>query len=65
MTAIRVRNPALMDRLRIQALLRGIADQRGEAEMLRILTQALTTEFRRFDHQKAINTACSEPQENS
>jgi len=65
MTAIRVRNPALFDRLRIQAMLRGIADQRGEAEMLRILEQALATEFRRLDHERAINTSCSEPQENS
>ena len=65
MIDIRVRNPALFDRLRIQAMLRGIADQRGEAVMLQILEQALATEFRRLDHQRAINTSCSEPQENS
>ena len=65
MTAIRVRNPALFDRLRIQAMLRGIADQRGEAEMLRILEQALTTEFQRLDHTGVNRISCSEPQENS
>lgn len=47
MTDIRVKNPALFDRLRIQALLRNITEQRGEAEMLRLLEQALTTEFSR------------------
>lgn len=47
-----VKNPALFDRLRIQALLRGIADARGEQEMVKILEQALTTEFRRQDLQK-------------
>jgi hypothetical protein len=47
MSTITVRNPALFDRLRIQALLRSISDQRGEPEMLRLLQQALTTEFAR------------------
>lgn len=65
MSEIRVRNPALMDRLRIQALLRGIADARGEDQMLVLLQQALTTEFRRLDRIAAVNTACSEPQDNS
>ena len=60
-----VKNPALMDRLRIQALLRGIADARGEREMLRLLEQALSTEFQRWDCRSAVNTACSEPQESS
>lgn len=58
MSEITVRNPALMDRLRIQALLRGIADARGEDAMLELLTQALATEFRRLDqikHQKRAN----------
>ena len=65
MTDIRVRNPALMDRLRIQALLRRIAQDRGEDQMLILLQQALTTEFRRLDPIAAVNTACSEPQDNS
>ena len=65
MSEIRVRNPALMDRLRIQALLRNIADHRGEDQMLILLQQALTTEFRRLDHIAAVNTACLEPQESS
>ena len=60
-----VKNPALMDRLRIQALLRGIADARGEQQMLILLQQALETEFRRQDLRSAVNTACSEPQDNS
>ena len=47
MSTITVKNPALMDRLRIQALLRRIADQRGVAEMNQILQQAVEIEFRR------------------
>lgn len=50
MSEITVRNPALMDRLRIQALLRKIADDRGEDQMLILLQQALTTEFRYRDN---------------
>jgi len=50
---ITVRNPALMDRLRIQGLLRNIANQRGEDEMLRLLQQALDTEFRYRDNKNA------------
>ena len=65
MSEIRVRNPALFDRLRIQALLRNIADHRGEDQMLILLQQALVTEFRRLDRRNAVNTACSEPQESS
>ena len=60
-----VKNPALFDRLRIQALLRSIADQRGEQVMLGLLQQALTTEFRRQDLKSAVNTRCCEPQESS
>lgn len=47
MSEIRVQNPPLMDRLRIQALLRSIADQRGEPEMWQILTDAVRVELRR------------------
>lgn len=47
MTEIKITNPALMDRLRIQSLLRKIADQRGPDEMNRILAQAVEIEFRR------------------
>ena len=49
MSEITLRNPALMDRLRIQALLRKIADHRGEDQMLILLEQALATEFRYRD----------------
>lgn len=47
MTEIRVKNPVLLDRLRIQARLRSRADQRGPAEMNRRLEQAVEIEFRR------------------
>jgi hypothetical protein len=51
MSEIRVRNPALFDRLRLQALLRSIADQRGEAEMLRLLEQALAAELGKYSNE--------------
>lgn len=63
MSEIRVKNPALLDRLRIQALLRSIADARGVDAMNRILQQAIEIEFRRQD--SLVNKACSEPQDNS
>ena len=49
MSEITVRNPPLMDRLRIQAVLRKTADTHGEDRMLELLAQALTTEFHRQD----------------
>ena len=47
MTDVRVANPPLMDRLRIQALLRSIATNRGESEMWDLLAQAVRVELRR------------------
>lgn len=48
--SISVKNPALMDRLRIQALLRGIADQRGRDQMWNLLEQAVRAEGLRQQH---------------
>lgn len=51
----------LFARLRIQAMLRDIADQQGEAVMLECLTQALSVEFQYQDiktqkRQAQVNT---------
>lgn len=53
MSEVTVKNPALMDRLRIQALLRSIADHRGVDEMNKILAAAVEIEFRRQAHLEA------------
>ena len=60
-----VQNPALFDRLRIQALLRSIADQRGEDQMWQILTDAVRVELRRdikYQHDDQLRkTAKAQP----
>ena len=48
---ITVRNPALFDRLRMQALLAQIARERGRDTMWTLLEQAVTAEGLRQQHE--------------
>jgi len=46
-----VKNPALFDRLRMQALLAQIARHRGNSEMWNLLEQAIAAEGQRQQHE--------------
>jgi len=48
---ITVRNPALFDRLRMQALLAQIARERGRDAMWTLLEQAIAAEGQRQQHE--------------
>jgi predicted transcriptional regulator len=56
---ITIRNPALFDRLRIQALLSQIARERGRDQMWSMLEQAIAAEGQR--QQQEIDRATSHP----